>query len=175
MVSAARITPTEFRKALGLFATGVTVITVTKPDGQVHGMTANAFASVSLNPPLVLLCVDQNARTLPLLHQERQFGVSVLAEAQQSAAIYFAQIEQNHEEAERLGLKYKRCKSRTPLLEGALAHLDCRVVNSFVTGDHTIFVAQVEQVEMREGAPLLHFSGQYRRLGETLQSDEEVF
>ena len=84
------VTKEEFRKALGRFATGVTVITVTKDNGAVHGVTVNAFASVSLDPPLVLVCMDHRSHTLPLLHARKRFGVNVLAEGQRAIAEYYA-------------------------------------------------------------------------------------
>lgn len=156
--------PDEFRKALSQFATGVTVVTVRHGCSQVHGMTANAFTSVSLNPLLILVCIDRTARTHPLVHKLKRFGISVLEEHQEGLARYFAQVEQDHESAERLGVKYKASEKGTPMLEGALAQLDCRLVSSFEAGDHTIFVGEVEQVEMREGQPLVYYRGRYRRL-----------
>src|SRR5437016_2386329 len=83
------VTQTEFRKALGSFATGVTVITVDY-ESEVHGMTANAFASVSLDPPLVLVCVDQRARTHAHLHSKKRFGVNVLSQDQRTISEYYA-------------------------------------------------------------------------------------
>ncbi len=153
-----------FRKALSHFTTGVTVVTVGHGRGQVHGMTANAFTSVSLEPLLVLVCIDRSARTHPLVRQQKCFGINVLGEHQENLAKYFAQVEQDHESAERLGVKYQHSERGTPMLDGALAHLDCRLVSTFEAGDHTIFVGEVEQVEVREGRPLVFYRGKYRRL-----------
>lgn len=154
----------EFRKALGRFATGVAVITVAAGKGRVHGMTLNAFTSVSLEPPLVLVCVDRRARTHPLLHAGKRFGVNVLAEGQQALSEYYAHAAEDHETAHRLGARYRVTGRGTPLLDGCLAHLECRVVSSYEEGDHTIFVGEVEQVDAQEGRPLLFSAGKYRRL-----------
>src|SRR5271168_2254230 len=93
------LNPTEFRKAMGCFATGVTIITLDL-QGEVHGMTANAFASVSLDPPLVLVCVDHSARTHAHLHAKKRFGVNVLAESQRVISEYYARPVRVHEHAE---------------------------------------------------------------------------
>src|SRR6266852_4501971 len=102
------VSPAEFRQALGCFATGVTVITVDH-EGQVQGMTANAFASVSLDPPLVLVCVDHRARTHAHLHAKKRFGVNVLAEDQQIISEYYARATRVHQRAEKeAGEKFDR-------------------------------------------------------------------
>src|ERR1700693_111581 len=102
------VSPVEFRKALGSFATGVTVITVDY-EGQVQGMTANAFASVSLDPPLVLVCVDHRARTHAHLHAKKRFGITVLAENQQTISEYYARPAQDHRHAgQEAGARFDR-------------------------------------------------------------------
>jgi flavin reductase (DIM6/NTAB) family NADH-FMN oxidoreductase RutF len=158
------VTAAEFRKALGHFATGVTVVTVGRPAGQVHGMTANAFASVSLDPLLVLVCVDRKARTHPLIHEQKRFGINVLTDRQERLARYFAQVEQDHESAHRLGVSYWRTESGTPMLGNCLAHLECRLVSEHEAGDHTIFLGEVEHAQVGKGRPLLFFAGKYHRL-----------
>jgi flavin reductase (DIM6/NTAB) family NADH-FMN oxidoreductase RutF len=155
------VTPDEFRAALGRFASGVTVITVNTNEGEVHGMTANAFCSVSLRPPLVLVCIDQLAETYLHLHERGQFGVSVLKESQEALSEFFADPERNPDAAYRLGIQYKKLGSGTPVLEDALANLDCRVIAAHAAGDHTIFVAEVREVALKEGVPLLYFRGRY--------------
>src|ERR1700679_574757 len=120
------VTQAEFRKAMGSFATGVTVITVDY-EGEVHGMTANAFASVSLNPLLVLVCVDQRARTHTHLHARKRFGMNVLAENQQTVSEYYADPNPDHRHAEReAGARFDRTQHGTPVLRGSLAYLECR-------------------------------------------------
>ena len=155
------VTPDEFRAALGRFASGVTVITVETAHGDVHGMTASAFCSVSLRPPLVLVCIDHLAETYLHIRERRQFGVSVLKEEQEALSEFFADPERNHDAAYRLGIQYRRMQSGTPVLENALANLDCSVVHDYAGGDHTIFVAEVREVIVAEGAPLLYFRGRY--------------
>ncbi len=159
------VTQTEFRKAMGSFATGVTVITVDS-EGEVHGMTANAFTSVSLDPLLVLVCVDHRARTHTHLHTRKRFGVNVLAEDQRAISEYYALPSPTHQNAEReAGARFDRTQHGTPVLHGALAYLECRLHTAQDAGDHTIFIAEVEDVVVREGDPLLYFRGAYRQIG----------
>jgi flavin reductase (DIM6/NTAB) family NADH-FMN oxidoreductase RutF len=159
------VTQAEFRRAMGSFATGVTVITVDY-EGDVHGMTANAFTSVSLDPLLVLVCVDHRARTHTHLHARKRFGVNVLAESQQVISEYYARPTQTHESAEKeAGARFDRTKHGTPVLHGALAYLECRLHSAQDAGDHTIFIAEVEDVVVRDGDPLLYFRAAYRQIG----------
>jgi flavin reductase (DIM6/NTAB) family NADH-FMN oxidoreductase RutF len=158
------VTQAEFRNAMGSFATGVTVITVDY-EGEVHGMTANAFSSVSLDPLLVLVCVDHRARTHTHLHTRKRFGVNVLAENQQVISEYYARPSPTYEHAEReAGARFDRTEHGTPVLHGALAYLECRLHTAQDAGDHTIFIAEVEDVVVREGDPLLYFRAEYRKI-----------
>jgi flavin reductase (DIM6/NTAB) family NADH-FMN oxidoreductase RutF len=154
----------QFRKAMGSFATGVTLITVDY-ESEVHGMTANAFASVSLDPLLVLVCVDHRARTHSHLHARKRFGVNVLAENQQAVSEYYADPSPTHQHAEQAGARFERTQHGTPVLHGALAYLECRLHTAQDAGDHTIFIAEVEDVVVRQGDPLLYFRGEYRKIG----------
>ena len=159
------VSPADFRSALGCFATGVTIITL-DDNGEVHGMTANAFTSVSLDPPLVLVCVNHKARTHAHLHTRKRFGVNVLAESQRAISEYYARIERSHQEAEReAGATFDRTPHGTPVLHNALAYLECRLHTVHEAGDHTIFIAEVEDVKVREGDPLLFFRAKYRSIG----------
>ena len=159
----------EFRKAMGCFATGVTIITVDL-DGEVHGMTANAFASVSLDPLLVLVCVDHKTRTHAHLHAKKRFGINVLSEGQRAISEYYARAERTHEHAEEeAGARFDRTRNGTPVLHGSLAFLECRLHSAEVAGDHTIFIAEVEDTVVREGQPLLFFRGKYRKVGEEIE------
>jgi flavin reductase (DIM6/NTAB) family NADH-FMN oxidoreductase RutF len=156
----------EFRRAMGCFATGVTIITLDL-EGEVHGMTANAFASVSLNPPLILVCVDHNARTHAHMHAKKRFGINILAEGQRVISEYYAQPVATHEHAEaEAGARFDRTAHGTPVLHGALAYLECGLQSAQDAGDHTIFIAEVEAVVVREGQPLLFFRGKYHEIGE---------
>ena len=149
---------------MGCFATGVTIITVDL-DGEVHGMTANAFASVSLEPPLVLVCVDHAARTHAHLHARQRFGVNVLAVDQRAISEYYARPVE--EQLGALGLaRFERTIHGTPVLQGALTYLECRLQSAHDAGDHTIFIAEVEDLMLRPGEPLLFFRSKYRRIGE---------
>lgn len=154
----------DFRHALGQFATGVTVVTAARAPGQVHGMTANSFTSVSLHPLLILICVAQQAQLLPLIQKEKRFGVNILREDQQPLSEYFAQTVESPETERRLGIHYRWTDSGIPLLEDALAHLACKVVSEHPAGDHTIFIGEVESLDVGEGKPLLYIRGNYRKL-----------
>jgi len=156
----------EFRKARGNFATGVTIITVDL-DGEAHGMTANAVASVSLDPLLLLVCVDHSASTHAHLHAKKRFGINILAEQQRVISEYYARPVRTHQEAEaEAGVRFDRTALGTPILHGALAYLECRLKSAQNAGDHTIFIAEVEDVVVRQGEPLLFFRGGYRKIGE---------
>jgi flavin reductase (DIM6/NTAB) family NADH-FMN oxidoreductase RutF len=155
------VSPHEFRAALGRFASGVTVITVPTADDDAHGMTASSFCSVSLHPPLVLVCVDHLAETYLHLRERCCFGVSVLKEEQEALSEFFADPERNPDAAYRLGVRYERMASGMPVLADALAKLDCTVVDAHPAGDHTIFVGRVNEISVNEGTPLLYFRGRY--------------
>ena len=160
------LSPTEFRKAMGCFATGVTIITLDL-ESEVLGMTANAFASVSLDPPLLLVCVDHSARTHAHLHAKKRFGINILAQHQQVISEYYARPSHAHEHAEEeAGARFERTAQGTPILRGALAYLECRLQSTQEAGDHTIFIAEVEDVVVRQGEPLLFFRGKYHKIGE---------
>ena len=154
-----------FRRTLGMFATGVTVLT-TRVGEQVHGMTANAFMSVSLRPPLVLVSIDRRARMGALMHEGTRFGVSVLEARQTGLSDRFA-----GRVADDLPEATFEVVHETPLVEGALAHLVARVVRSYWGGDHSLFLGQVEFARYGEGRPLLFHGGRYERLIE----DPQVF
>lgn len=159
------VTRDQFRQAMGSFATGVTVITVAEAGGEVHGMTANAFSSVSLDPLLVLVCVDHRARTHAHLQEKKRFGINVLAADQRAISEFYAHSTEAHQRAEEAGARFDRTTHGTPVLRGALAYLECHLRNAQEAGDHTIFIAEVEHVVTREGDPLLYFRGGYNALG----------
>lgn len=162
-------TQEEFRHAMGCFATGVTVITV-EYEGQVQGMTANAFASVSLDPLLVLVCVDQKARTHAHLHARKRFGVNVLSEQQRRISEHYAQPDRDPARTDQeTGAKFDRTQHGTPVLQGALAYLECKLQSAQDAGDHTIFIAEVEDIVVREGKPLLYFQSEYHAIGPELK------
>lgn len=150
-----------FRSVLGRFASGITVITTRDADGHDVGMTASAFCSASLEPPLVLVCVDRAASVFDALQHGDRFGTSILASDQEALSRRFAAMES----ARRFdGIGYLRGESGLVLLIDALAHLECRVVARHVAGDHTIFVGEVERAEARDARPLLYYRGGYAQL-----------
>jgi flavin reductase len=157
-------TQEQFRRAMASFATGVTVITVDNA-GEVHGMTANAFTSVSLEPLLVLVCVDHKAQTHAHLQNRKRFGINVLSEEQTSISEHYADPERNLSGAIQSGAKFDRTPHATPVLHGALAYLECRLQDARDAGDHTIFIAEVEDVVVRDGRPLLFFGSEYHAIG----------
>lgn len=146
-----------FRQACGRFATGVTVITADY-GGELHGMTANAFTSLSLNPPLVLIAVDKNAVTHGVLHRAERFAVNILTTEQKPVAQFFAQ-KVKHDYS---GIEMTTMPSGQRCLAGNLATLDCSLYPPhYDGGDHTVFVGQVEHVSLGDGEPLLFYSGKY--------------
>jgi flavin reductase (DIM6/NTAB) family NADH-FMN oxidoreductase RutF len=147
------------RRTLGMFATGVTVIT-TRSAEQVHGMTANAFMSVSLSPPLVLISVDRRTKMCGMLHEGRRYGVSVLCETQSALSDRFAGRHGEDLPEPRFDLVRD-----TPLVDGALAHFVARIERSYWGGDHSLFLGRVEYARANAGTPLLFHGGRYERLG----------
>lgn len=145
-----------FRSAMGKFATGVTVI-ITETEKQPHGMTANAFMSVSLDPKLVVISVKENAKILPKIQESGKFSVNILSADQQEMSMIFAgQIKDKEVEFARL--------ENQPVIPGALAQVTCEVSAEHVEGDHTLFIGKVTGIELNEGEPLLFFNGRYREL-----------
>jgi flavin reductase (DIM6/NTAB) family NADH-FMN oxidoreductase RutF len=143
----------ELRTVMGRFATGVTVITATHRD-TIHGMTANAFLSVSLRPPLVLVSLGR-CRMGEMLPRTKRYGVSVLAHDQENFAAHFAA------QGESPTPPTFTIHNGVPLLEGALAHLVCRVVDVHTAGDHELWIGEVEHLQERDGEPLLFYTGKF--------------
>jgi flavin reductase (DIM6/NTAB) family NADH-FMN oxidoreductase RutF len=163
-MSSFTLSPQVFRRVVGHFATGITVITVERESGQVHGMTANSFTSVSLDPLLILICVDNNARLLSFLKVQGRFGVNILKDTQQATSEHFAKPLQDTAATEELGIHFRWTNTGIPLLEEALAKLACNVIAEHPAGDHTLFLAEVESMEASDGDPLLYHLGQYRQI-----------
>ena len=147
---------------MGHFATGVTVITSIRSSGEINGLTANAFTSVSLIPPLLLVCIDKKAESYPCFDESKIFTVNVLAADQEALSRRFAVTGGDKFE----GVSYKVGANGAPILDGALAYLECKVTEKIDGGDHTIYVGKIEQAETKEGKPLLFFRGGYRELGD---------
>ena len=149
----------QFRTAMGKFATGVTVI-ATEVDGNVHGMTANAFMSVSLDPRLVVISIGEKARILEKVKQSKTFSVNILAANQQELSMIFAGQLKEHREVE-----FDRLDGK-PVLNGAVAQIACEVSVEHLEGDHTLFIGRVTDIHLEDAEPLIFYSGKYRALAE---------
>ncbi|MBM7715555.1 flavin reductase family protein [Siminovitchia sp. FSL H7-0308] len=146
-----------FRTAMGKFATGVTVIT-TKVGEAVHGMTANAFMSVSLNPKLVLISIGEKANMNRLIKESGTFAVSVLNERQQDMSAYFAgQIKEERK------ISFDTFNDM-PVIPDALVNLTCDVHQSMIAGDHTLYIGEVTDLRVQDGEPLGFFEGKYKKV-----------
>ena len=163
-MTAADITATEFRHAIGHFATGVTVVTSVGPDGEPVGTTANAVSSLSLDPPLVLVCFDRASLTLTAVLAHGAFVVNVLAAPQQHLSANFAR---RGLAAAWDGVRHRPGRTGSPRLHGVLAALECTVEHRLPGGDHEIVVGRVRDAETAGGdaAPLLYWRGAYASLG----------
>jgi flavin reductase (DIM6/NTAB) family NADH-FMN oxidoreductase RutF len=151
----------QFRSVLAHWASGVTVVTAA--DGErVHGMTVSAFTSVSLTPPLVLVCADKSSNTLELIEAGGCFAANILASDQRDLSNRFASKKEEHRRFE--GIPWERGTTGAPILAGVHAHIDCRVVARHDAGDHVIYVGSVESARLGEGAPLLYYRGGYHDL-----------
>jgi len=148
-----------FRNAMGSFATGVTVIT-TEVSGEVHGMTANAFMSISLKPKLIAISVGENARMLGFIKDSKQFAVNVLSSAQQNESKQFSgQLNLEHE------VQFVNYMG-VPTLADSLAVITCDLHSEYVVGDHTVFIGKVTGIQLEEKDPLIYSQGKYRELKE---------
>jgi flavin reductase (DIM6/NTAB) family NADH-FMN oxidoreductase RutF len=152
----------EFRDVIGHFASGVTVIT-TLHDGRPYGTTANAIASLSLEPPMLVLCMNRESATGQAIGTARAFAVNILAERQTELARCFARKVDDKFD----GVATVAGSRGQPLLEGAIAHVECRVVQEVHAGTHSVFLACVDQVASADGAPLAYFRGQFYGLEPT--------
>jgi flavin reductase (DIM6/NTAB) family NADH-FMN oxidoreductase RutF len=159
------IGPDEFRQVMRHWASGITVVT-TRRKGGIHGMTASSFSSVSLNPPLILVCVDRRNRTHEHLQEQEYFGVHILAAHQQDLSLRCSG--RLGEAAHQLDdVPYHEGKSSAPILEECLAYLECRLVSAYEGGDHTIFVGEIIDSGFTPGGrPLLYFDAGYHHLAD---------
>jgi flavin reductase (DIM6/NTAB) family NADH-FMN oxidoreductase RutF len=155
-----RLDAESFRAALSRFASGVTVVTARGADGRDHGMTVSAFSALSLDPPLVLVCLDAAATLLPHAQVATMFGVSVLAAGQENISARFA-----NQDVERFeGVAFIRGAEGPALIEGAAAHLVCRRIAEHAGGDHVIIVGEVVRAEAFKVDPLIYYHRRYTRL-----------
>lgn len=149
----------ELRDAFGTFATGVTVVTAVRPDGEPVGVTANSFTSLSLDPPLVLWCLSNRSTSVPAFARGAAFSVHVLGQDQSELASHFARRGREKFEVD---FQWRR-EPRPPDIAGALCRFDCRVQALEPGGDHWIVVGEVTSVTRREGGPLVFHAGRFGR------------
>ena len=152
--------PIKFRKELGHFVTGVTVVTIPKSDDSFHGVTVNAICSLSLSPPMLLVCLDNNTYSCQFLRKDGLFAVNILSKHQEELAFHFA----NMKPAEKIMVDdaIETGYEGIPVLKESLANLACRVSDSYSCGDHTIFIGQVLDLQVKESKkPLVFYKGQF--------------
>lgn len=154
------LSPNLFRQACALFATGITIATTRDAEGRPHGLTANSFSSVSLEPPLVLVCVATRSAVHEAFYTSKHFGINILAEDQRELSDGFAAVGVDRFQ----GVSWTPGPLGSPWLERALARFDCRTFERHPAGDHTILLGEVAAVRIESGAPLIYFSSSYRAL-----------
>ncbi|MGH7506198.1 MAG: flavin reductase family protein [Longimicrobiales bacterium] len=154
------IDTSEYRRILGHWVSGVAVIAARTGDGRLCGLTANAVTSLSLRPPLVLACIDHTADSHDCIRDAGVFSVNILAADQERLARRFAawDIDTKFE-----GVAHSPGATGAPLLDDALAWIECTLYDSMIAGDHTIFIGEVVDGDSREGTPLLYYRGGYGR------------
>jgi len=154
------VTSDQFRQVMGTFATGITVVTTRDKDGKPYGLTVNSFTSVSLNPLLVLVCLDLRLSGLQAFKDSKHFGVSILSEHQEDMSRMFAK-----KDSERPANVYLEGKLGLPLLKNSLAAMECETVKIYEGGDHLIFLGEVHHAEvMQPDHPLLYYRGKYHKV-----------
>jgi flavin reductase (DIM6/NTAB) family NADH-FMN oxidoreductase RutF len=155
------VTPDQFRQAMANWATGVTIVTTRDSAGKPYGLTVSSFTSVSLNPVLVLVCLDNRLSGLKAFLDGKRFGVSILSEQQEDLSRIFAK-----KDSERPATIYFDGKLGLPLLRNAIAAMECDTVRVYEGGDHQILLGEVQSTEVPQSdPPLLYFRGKYQRLG----------
>lgn len=151
--------PDGYKAAARLFASGVTIVTVSR-DGELHGMTASSFAAISLEPPLILVSLGESSRTRAMIHEAGVFGVNILSRDQEDVARAFALPGDKDFEA----LPHHAGENGAPLLDHSLVSMSCRTTEVVGAGDHELFIAEVLSADEGEGDPLLYFDRSYRSL-----------
>ena len=151
------VTSDEFRRACGRFATGVTIASVVDAQGLPHGLTVSSFTSVSLEPPLILICLGHEVTVIEHFHAATYFGINVLAEDQRELSEKFARKGEDRFN----GVPWERGATGVPLMPGVLAAMECEVKQKISCGDHDIFVAEMVGARVSEGKPLIYFASGY--------------
>jgi flavin reductase ActVB len=155
-----RIERQQFRRICGKFASGITVVTVQDASGASHGMTANSFTSVSLTPPLVLVCVDRNAIILEHFRSSPYFGINILSAGQRQLSDQFAGRGYDRFQ----GVEWYAGQTGVPLLPVVLATIECSLWDLVTAGDHDIVIGEVLHANCQDGDPLVFYSSQYHRI-----------
>jgi flavin reductase (DIM6/NTAB) family NADH-FMN oxidoreductase RutF len=158
--ASAPVTPEQFRRACGRFATGVAVASAMDPEGTPHGLTVSSFTSVSLSPPMVLICLGHAVTSIDIFRASRHFGLSVLFDHQREISDRFARKGEDRFD----GLRWEAGATGVPLLTDVLAQMECEVERRVAAGDHDIFIGRMLRARIAEGEPLIYFAGQYRGL-----------
>ena len=150
----------EFRSALSRFATGVTVVTTLDDKGEPHSMTANAFSSICLDPPTIMVCIAHGTHTFGYLEKTGRFGVNILKSEQQELGAYFAKRPEDR--TGDVEYQYSRSEDGVPILDDSMVFFGCEVLGTHVYGDHTIYVGEVNEMRQNEpGAPLMFYDSRW--------------
>jgi flavin reductase (DIM6/NTAB) family NADH-FMN oxidoreductase RutF len=150
----------DFRCACGRFATGVAIAGAMDANGVPHGLTVNSFSSVSLDPPLILICLGHAIAAIDVFREARHFGLSVLRASQRALSERFAAPMDSRFDS----LAWRKGKTGAPLLDDALAQIECATVRRVSAGDHDIFIGEMTAAAVEEGEPLIYFASEYRKL-----------
>ena len=151
----------DFKNAWGKYASSVSVITSIEPGGTVHGMAASDISSVSLDPMLVLVCVGHNRNSHPLIESSGRFAINIMSDIQEDIVLHFAKSAEHRDPD--FEIQYLFTSRGAAFIEGAIAQMDCRVIDQHTAGDHTIFIGEVEEIEVADNQPLLYYQGNFGR------------
>ena len=163
-MSSAPFNSADFRRACGLFATGVAVLTTRASDGTPHGITINSFSSLSLAPPLAMVAIARDCTFIEHFESSGFYAVNILREEQVDLSIRFAQLPEGRFN----GLLWTPAGTGSPILDGVLGVIDCVTAEVIDAGDHRVLIGRVIDVQVGQGRPLLFFRGHYARLDETV-------
>ena len=155
------VTADEFRRACGRFATGVAVATVLDGQSAPHGLTVSSFTSVSLDPPLILVCLGHAVTCVDVFRAAKYFGINVLSADQQAISEKFARKGEDRFN----GITWGPGETGVPIIPGAIAQMELEVFQRVTSGDHDIFVGRMVRAVAADGDPLLYYAGQYRDIG----------
>ena len=160
-MSSAAVSPELFRRACALFPTGVAVLTTRAPDGTPHGLTVNAFCSLSLEPPLVLVAIDRACSLLDTFAKAERFAINFLSIDQQDLSVRFSQLP----EGRFAGVRWSPGIEGAPLIDGTIGSIECRTQSVIDAGDHRALIGEVVAASIGEGDPLVFFRSGYEALG----------